>query len=136
MRIVGTPLASGSVTGLPVGKYYVYGGDKPIRDGDRGVIKGPKGGAKVRAEERLKRMAEYGRLRDQGVGHAEAYEQIGVQRKTAARYKAAWLATPCDHAFRDSCPRCKERQEAADLEAVRRAGREAWRIHHEREEAP
>jgi hypothetical protein len=66
--------------------------DPASRDGG-GVIEGPKGGAKVRAQERERRSDEYGKLRDQGVPKAEAAERIGVQRKTGARYEAAWKAS-------------------------------------------
>ena len=119
MRIVATPLTSGPVTpGLAaISGGYQYRGregwpfDPATRD-DRGVIESPKGGAKIRQAERVKRSAEYARLRDQGCSHGEAIDQIGVERKTGARYKAAWLAVPCDHDFSESCTRCKERQQA------------------------
>lgn len=100
MSIKVTPLTSGSATPgkEQPGGYYRFQGrqgwpDDPATRDDKGVIEGPKGGAKVRVADRERRSAEYARLRDQGVPEVEAGERIGVQRKTRARYEAAWLAS-------------------------------------------
>lgn len=93
MRIQGTRLASGPITGTPVGGWYRYGGDKPLgSDGDRQLP-----GCVARTARREKRIAEFAAvLADLGEADPwkagnpaviEAGKRVGVGRKTAIGYR-------------------------------------------------
>jgi hypothetical protein len=93
VSIRGTKLASGPITGTPVGGWYRYGGDKPLRTTeDR-----PLPGCEARTERREKRIAEFAAaLADLGQPDPwkvknpvviEAGERVGVGRKTAMGYR-------------------------------------------------
>jgi hypothetical protein len=73
-----------------------------------------RGSPKKRAEEKRVRLAEFCRLREQGITVVDAGLMVGVERRAASRY---------------------ELERKAGIEAVKQAGREAWRIHHEQEAA-
>lgn len=93
MSIRGTKLASGPITGTPVGGWYRYGGDKPLRaTEDR-----PLPGCAARTERRERRIAEFAAaLAD--LGQPDPWKAanpvviaagviVGVSEKTAKGYR-------------------------------------------------
>ena len=96
MRIIGTPIASGPVTGRPESRYYRYGGDKPLAaDPEPAARKG----AAARTANREARKTRFKAILASR-GHADlsarippsevirAGEQTGVSAKIARIYLA------------------------------------------------
>ena len=78
---------------------YRYQGDPDWTPGDprfREDIPGQQEGIPLVAEERSRRVAEFGRLRESGLGVGEAGMVIGVKRKTASTYERERLAARLD----------------------------------------
>lgn len=128
-RIIGSTIGEGNAAHVDQWKPYVWNGDpdkaEPPVDPD--APRRLYGSPQKRTDEKAAREAKFRELVLAGATWQQAaqHRDVNVQVKTGRRY---WKALPPE-------VRAKAEQAAAGVEAVKRAGQEAWRIHREQEEA-